>query len=411
MFICTHKNNPAAISLAVIGISVSHFTFAESMIDDISKAFNESNIALTLRYRYETVDQDDIPRDAAASTLRSRMTITSGMVSGFRGFIEIDKVSYLGGEAFNNTDNGKTQYPVVADPDYTDINQALVSYFFDDKNKVAVGRQRINHDNQRFLGGVGWRQNEQTFDAVRFNLLLVDGLSLDYSYIWKVSRIFEPDSSMSDYEGDNHAFIANYQVAIGHTISAFVYLLDLDGVRGPAVSSSTYGMKYKGNIKINNGFDLNVALSYAEQSDYKDNPTDYDANYYFVELAAQFQPLTVAIGREVLGSDDGIKAFGTLLATGHLFQGFADKFLATPIAGVEDSYLKVATRISGVKLTAIYHELEAEEGSMDYGSELDLIAGYRFNKHYSIFLKYASYDADEYATDTDKVWLMITAAF
>ena len=110
-------------------------------------------------------------------------------------------------------------------------------------------------------------------------------------------------------------------------------------------------------------------------------------------------------------SYNGIKAFSTPLATGHLFQGFADKFLATPMAGIEDSYLKVATRISGVKLTAIYHELEAEEGSMDYGSEFDLIASYKFNKHYSILFKYASYDADEHATDTDKVWLMITAAF
>ena len=303
MLLDSKKAASVAVGIATISIPLSTITLADDLVDDISNIFHGSEVNFNLRYRYETADQDGIPRDAAASTLRSRMTITSGTVSDFQGLIEIDNVSYLGGEAFNNTDNGKTQYPVVADPDYTDINQAFVSYFFDDKNKVTIGRQRVNHSNQRFLGGVGWRQNEQTFDAVRFKLLLADGLSLDYSYIWNVNRIFEPDSSRSDYEGDNHAFIASYQVAVGHTMSGFVYLLDLDGAGGPAVSSSTYGMKYKGNIKINDDFSLNVALSYAEQSDYKDNPTDYDANYYFAELAAKFKPLTVAIGHEVLGSN------------------------------------------------------------------------------------------------------------
>jgi hypothetical protein len=32
---------------------------------------------------------------------------------------------------------------------------------------LTLGRQRINLDDQRFVGSVGWRQNEQTFDAVR----------------------------------------------------------------------------------------------------------------------------------------------------------------------------------------------------------------------------------------------------
>jgi hypothetical protein len=405
------KTVAVIIGVSAITLLPSDFTFANTLVEDVGKAFTEGDVALNLRYRYETVDQDGIPDDATASTLRSRLTLTSGKVGGLQALIEVDNVSYTGGEAFNNTNNGKTHYPVVADPDYTEVNQAFLSYAFDVNNKASVGRQRIVHSGQRFLGNVGWRQNEQTFDAVRINLTPVEGLSLDYSYIWNVNRIFDPDTSIADFEGDNHAFIGSYQVATDHRISAFAYLIDLDGVAGPALSSTTYGLAYKGSFKISDDVSVNVDLSYAKQDDYRDNPTNYHANYYLGELAAKFKPLTVAIGYEVLGSDDGITGFSTPLATGHKFQGFADKFLATPAGGIEDSYLKLTTKVCNISLTAYYHDFESEYGSMDYGSEFDFVAAYKFATNYSILFKYAAYNADEFATDTDKGWLMLTAAF
>ena len=47
---------------------------------------------------------------------------------------------------------------MVADPDGTEINQALLRYDHT-KGNAVVGRQRINLDNQRFIGSVAWRQN------------------------------------------------------------------------------------------------------------------------------------------------------------------------------------------------------------------------------------------------------------
>ena len=43
-------------------------------------------------------------------------------------------------------------------------------------------------------------------------------------------------------------------------------------------------------------------------------------------------------GYEVLGADNGV-GFATPLATGHKFQGWADKFLTTPGDGIEDVYI------------------------------------------------------------------------
>ena len=64
--------------------------------------------------------------------------------------------------------------------------------------------------------------------------------------------------------------------------------------------------------------------------------------------------------------------------------------------------------MSGVKLAATYHSYQSNEQSIDYGDEINLSAAYAFAKHANVLLKYANYQADDYATDTDKVWLMLT---
>ena len=84
----------------------------------------EGEISLTFRYRYEYVDQDNFDRNARASTLKSRLTFKSEQYRGLSFLAEVDNVSYLGDDAFNSTDNGNTNYPTVADPKGTEINQA-----------------------------------------------------------------------------------------------------------------------------------------------------------------------------------------------------------------------------------------------------------------------------------------------
>ena len=72
---------------------------------------------LDVRYRYEHVDQDGIPKNANANTLRTRAGFETGRFYGFGVGFDVEWVEAIGNEKFNNTINGKTQYPVVADPD------------------------------------------------------------------------------------------------------------------------------------------------------------------------------------------------------------------------------------------------------------------------------------------------------
>ncbi|MFA0813232.1 alginate export family protein [Microbulbifer epialgicus] len=370
-------------------------------------ALKSGEVGLNLRYRVEIVDlegydQDGINGDATASTLRTRLNWRSGDYRGFSSFLEMDDVTAVGNDNYNSTVNGKTNYPKVVDPDGTEVNQAYIQYHADN-SVITAGRQRINLDGQRFVGGVGWRQNEQTYDGVRYQYGNAESLQLDYSYVYNVNRIFGEDSPNAEFEGNIQLLHASYPVIENHKISGFVYNLDLENAVD--FSSRTYGVDYKGKfgpVKAN--------LSYALQTEIGDSTLDYSANYYLAELATDLGPVTAKVGYEVLGSDNGV-GFKTPLATLHKYQGFTDQFLSTPGDGVEDMYIGGAMKIAGGKLNMSYHNFEASEGSMSYGHEWNLSYGRKITDDISALVKYASYQADEYQLDTDKFWLMVTANF
>ncbi|MCO1334569.1 alginate export family protein [Microbulbifer sp. OS29] len=365
-------------------------------------ALKSGEVGLNLRYRVETVDQEGVDDEAVASTLRTRLNWRSGSYRGFTSFLEMDDVTAVGNDSYNSTVNGEGEYPVVADPEGTEINQAYIRYS-GDNSVITAGRQRINLDGQRFVGGVGWRQNEQTYDGVRYQYGSADSLQLDYSYVYNVNRIFGEDSANSDIGGDIQLLHAIYPVAEDHKVSGFVYNLDLDDAVDN--SSRTFGVDYKGKfgpVKAN--------LSYAHQTEIGDSSLDYSANYYLAEFGADLGPVAAKLGYEVLGSDNDV-GFKTPLATLHKFQGFTDQFLATPADGIEDLYVSGSMKVAGGKLGLAYHNFEASEGSANYGDEWNLSYGYKVTKDISALVKYATYQADDYGSDTDKLWIMVTANF
>ncbi len=371
----------------------------------VSQMFTDGSASTSFRYRYEMVNQDGIDKDAGASTLKSRVTWKSAAYNGFSAGIEVDNVTVIGNERYKTPTNGMADYPIVADPKGTDMNQAFVAYA-SSSYSAKLGRQRILHAGQRFVGGVGWRQNEQTYDALSVSLPNLNSVKINYSYIWNVNRIFGPvDSAVQakQWGSNSHALLASFSPAKGHSLTGYAYLLDFDNAA--ANSTSTYGVDYKGKFGK-----TALAASYAVQSDYADNPASFDTDYLKVELSTPVSGATVSLGYELLGGDEGV-GFKTPLATLHKFQGWADKFLGTPGTGLEDTYLKVAGKISGIPVAVFYHKFSADEGGADLGSELDIVGTYKINKNLSAQLKYASYSADTHASDTDKLWFTLNLKF
>jgi len=254
--------------------------------DGFASLIQGGKVRAEFRYRFEYVDQDPFAREAYASTLRTRLGLDSGSWNGFSATLEFDNVTVLGDDdAYNSTTNGVTDRPIVADPEYTEVNQAYLQYKHGEFTGV-LGRQRITLDNQRFIGNVGWRQNEQTFDALTFRSTALAKTTLQYSLITNVNRITGPDEGAqpANYHGAVHALNGKLDLGALGALTGYGYLLDLENA--PALSSSTYGLQWTGKSKLNETTAVNWAVAYATQSDYADNPNDYDADYYLVEAAA-----------------------------------------------------------------------------------------------------------------------------
>ena len=366
----------------------------------ITEALSESTVKVNLRARYEGVSQDGVKDHAAAGTLKSRITVNTGSYSNFSLGLEVDKVDALI-HNYNDTQNGETDYPVVADPQGTDVNQAFIKYANDGFSTI-VGRQRVLHNNQRFVGGVGWRQNEQTYDGLRAQYK-ADAFTVDYSYIHNINSI-----KGGNIKGDFHLANGTYKINKSHKVAAFAYLLDYDAASQANNSTSTFGALYNGKFA-----DFLVNASLASQTDNGDNTKDYSAMYINAEAGYNFGAVTVLGGYELLGSDNGV-GFNTPLATKHKFNGWADKFLGTPGEGLEDVYLTAKGKFAGVKMAATYHDFSSDVDGIDFGSEIDFVATYQINKNYGVLVKAAHYskgDADQKPTDTDKVWVQLTAKF
>jgi len=376
----------------------------------LSSMVTDGKASVDFRYRFEGVDEDGFADGAQASTLRSRLTLESAPLNGFSALLEMDDVRTIGVDDYNSTVNGKTQYPIVADPVGTDLNQFWLKYGTEVFDGI-LGRQRILHGNQRFIGGVAWRQNEQTFDGIRAEVKLWEKLNLDLSYINRINRIFGPNDGANPaaLKGDNFLFRADYPLSETQKLDGYIYLLDIDPQNGYAAgktvdnSSNTIGLGYNGKFDS-----LSVDAALATQTDAGDSTLRYDANYYKVALGINLQAIKFDVGYEVLGAGDGV-GFATPLATLHKFQGWADKFLSTPGDGVKDTYLGIYGKAGVVKLGAVYHDFQAEASSADFGTEIDLVATWPVNKQFSFQAKYADFDSKDSSrfTDTTKGWLTL----
>lgn len=413
-----HVSRTILASLVAL-MSTSALVSARAQADDLAKALTEGDVSLDVRYRYEAVDQDGFSQDASASTLRTKLAYKTGIFYGFAGLVEIENVAEIGSDDdYNSTTNGNGAYPIVADPSGTEINQAALFYTGFDGTTLIGGRQKIVLDNQRFVGAVGFRQNDQTFDAVTLKNTSLDDLTVQYSYIWNVNRIQGDDHANGDWASETHLLNAKYSGLGFGAVSAYAYLIDPTEVLNYGVASQTYGVRFAGKAAVAEGVKAVYEAEIAQQSDYGDNPTSYSALYYHGAAGLSASGFTAKLGYEVLGSDEGGTAFQTPLATGHKFSGWADKFLSTPANGLEDLYAAAIYQhsfgegfVDQVKVMVVYHDFSANDGGADYGSEWDVVLNVGFYKNFYAEAKYADYQADTYATDTQKMWLAVGAKF
>lgn len=402
------KSSVTAMVVAAMGAVALPATAADSL----EAAILGGKAGLDLRYHYEVVDQAGKAEKAKASTLRTRLNYATDKYLDTSAFIEFDDVTAFGDIKYDDgtvVPSAMPQYPVITDPEGTEVNQAFLSYTGLADTTVKYGRQRVVLDNARFIGNVGWRQNEQTYDALTVANTSLKDTAIVYGYVTNVNRIVGEASASGNLDTKTHLINVGYSGLAAGKLTGYGYFLDL--TNSPAASNSTLGVRFAGGTKMSDAVKALYTVEYATQSDYKDGASTIDADYNLIELGAEFSGITAMFGYEVLGAGPANTAFATPLATLHAFNGWADKFLGTPKDGLVDTYISIEGKLADVKLQAVYHDFEADRGGASYGSELDLLAVKKFGKHYTLMGKYASYSADTHATDTDKFWLMAQAQF
>jgi len=354
------------------------------------EALTGGKVNVDMRLRYEAVD-DNTNKDAKAGTLRTRLGYQTGDYKKFFAFAEFEDVRTVA--SLDKYAPEKPGYAVVADPEITQLNQAIIGYKGFSDTTAKLGRQRIILDNARHVGNVGWRQNEQTFDAFSVVNASLPNTTLTYAFLDKVNGILEKfDADVSD-----HLLNATYSGFRPGKITAYAYLLEDNDSNA---ENDTYGLRFSGQSELSQQSKLVYTAEFASQS--SDNN---DATYTFLEGGVQYAGVTAKLGYELLGSDDGTYGFQTPLATKHAFNGWADQFLVTPDNGLQDVMLSISGKLSGVKLLGVYHDFSADQGDADYGTEVDLLVVKKFAKRYTLGIKYASYRADTWKTDTDKLWI------
>lgn len=394
------KTQPLAMTLSTLALAVSAaFPVAASEWYD---ALAASTANADLNLRYESVSQDNTLKDADALTLRSRIGLTTGSYKGFSFTASVEDVRIVLGQGdytVGPTGYKVGEYSVIADPEVTELDQGFLQYK-SEAVTVKAGRQVIALDGHRFVGHVGWRQDRQTFDAVTVNYKASDKLNVFYGYITQRNRIF---AEAADIDSKDHLLNASYASDFGK-LTAYAYLLEVDN--NTDNSLDTYGISYSGSTKTDSVKWL-YSAEFASQTS-KTTTTDFDANYYMLEGGAVFSGVTAKVTYEVLGSDGGAYGFSTPLATLHKFNGWTDQFLSTPAQGLKDLALTLGTSLAGGKVTAVYHQFDADEASGgidDLGSEIDLQYVTTVAEKVTLGVKYGNYSAGDTKVDTDKLWI------
>jgi hypothetical protein len=434
----------------------------------------------SFRLRYENVSQDGLQpnttvgatlnptrfeklKDADALTLRSLIGWQTAPYHNFSFAAQIIDVSKFA-DNFNDSTNNtlvngasnqvrNVEYAKVIDPSYTGINQLYVDWTGLKNTRFRLGRQQVNLDNVRFIGDIAFRQVMQVFDGVS-----VINKSLPETEIFAAH--FEKVTQITTEQRDGNLEIANIKYRISPTeyLVGYGYLSNIDDLgygnawfgagalnnagkpnANADQSNKTFGLRLDGVHPFNPNFRAHYTAEYAKQSDYANGDSRIDAHYYKLGGGLGVDNFNVRIDQELLSSNNNQYAFQTPYGTNHLFQGWVDKFLATPRSGIKDTFVTATYKYADFLFFADYHFINADDdfntvgGGLKtngnrYGKEWNVAATYNYNKNIMTKLEYGRFTEDDHYAptpnvvnnvagnrnrirDTDKLWLTAMYTF
>ena len=412
------------LTIALFSIQTSTtYAFADDVtksIEDALKFGNGGAVKIDLNTRYENVNQYNVtnpalngqpsaqqPKTANANTARLRLGLLSPLFYSLQGYAEYEGV-YAMQSDYNSTRNSKTGYSTISDPYVNELDQLWLSYAGITDTLIKGGRQRIKLDDDRFIGNVGWRQLEQTYDSALITNKSIHNLAINVGYIGNVKTFTSTNANINA-----PILNVNYKLGDYGNLIGYGYWLGYTQQANYANSNQTYGLRLTNyqkpgdTLKVSDNYGLLYTAEWSIQSDYQNSPQTYTVNRYNLMGGFTAHIFSFQGAMEQLDGVGQNKTFITPLGTNHAFQGWADQFLVTPKDGIRDIFGTLTTTIDkgDVALTGVYHAFYDDTGNVHYGDEWDFMATKKFGKHYTLLAKYAYYSADHYSTDTQKIWV------
>ncbi|MFW5432152.1 MAG: hypothetical protein ACKE5M_02930 [Methylophilaceae bacterium] len=388
-------------TMAIAGETVAATSFGEAITD--------GKFSGNFRLRWENVDQEGRSLVADAVTLRSLVGYHTKPFHGFSVNTQIYGLSPFT-DSYNDAKKGdpitsRRAYPVVADPEDYDFHQIYLQWA-DKNNQVKLGRQNMFLDNWRYIGDVRFRQNWAVFNGLSFVNKSIPKTTVTLAH-------FEQLKQVTTKIQDGNFEIANIKYAITPmtNLVGYGYFNDWDGTSLKASSNKTFGLRLDGKSKLNDKWKALYTAEYAKQDDYKDGSKLIDNHYYRVGGGLGYGDWFVRVDQEKLSGNSDGRSFQTQLGTNHLFQGWADVFLATPAAGIKDTMITAGGKIMKAKIKAEFHMINSDRnfnkanGSTgdELGTELDLGIYYPFSKQLTGSFEYARFKEGDKAAAGRKV--------
>ena len=404
----------------------------------------------SFRLRYENVDQDGLGpantsaankdlKDGEGLTLRSLIGWQTAPYKNFSfGAQLIDVTKFI--DNFNDSTNNtlingasnqlrNVEYAKIIDPTYTGINQLYVDWTGIRNTKFRLGRQQVNLDNVRFIGDIGFRQVMQVFDGISVANKSIPDTEVYLAHFGRVRQI----TTKNRDDGALEVVNVKYRISPTENIVGYGYLSSLEdlgfgnawfgagtlnnnGQPNAAADqgNKVFGLRLDGVHPFNPNLRALYTAEYAKQTDYAGGDSRIDAHYYKLGGGVGIDNFSIRADHEVLSSNDGKYAFQTPFGTNHLFQGWVDKFLATPKEGIQDTFVTATYKYGDFAFFADYHVINSDEdfhtvgsgaatNGSKYGTEWNVSAAWNIDKNWLTKVEYGKFSEDDHYAATSNV--------
>ncbi|MEM1379632.1 MAG: alginate export family protein [Pseudomonadota bacterium] len=364
------------------------------------------------RLRSEHVDDDRFTDDSFLVSIAAQIGAVWEPTSSLSFAATGEAVGEIAGR-FDDGEGAPRNRGVIPDPSLLNLNELFAEYRGLDGVRVRIGRQTLSFDDERFVGAVAFRQNAQSFDAIRTTLSGAGGLSVDVAQVVGVARPLGARGSPRRLESESLLIRAALPFRYGSVVG-YRYGLDLGEDQSPTPlaggRSITYGAAVKGQVG-----ERPASLSYhGELAQQENRTTGETVAFGRAKLGLAFERVAFDMSYDRFAA--GTEAFQTPLGTNRAFQGHADVFLVTPATGLADTALGIRYQVGDfgpirrVGLSVRGHRFDPTTAGPRYGHELDVIATAQWRR-FTLSTERAAYVAEGFGDDVTRWWLTVATSF